>query len=175
MTEQSFEIIRISIKDVETLRSLSIQTFTETFAGQNTESDMQKYISEKLSTEKLLAELLHPGSEFYFIRWNNEIAGYLKLNSGSAQTEKHHENSLEIERIYVLNNYHGKGAGYLLLKKAIEVAREKQDAYIWLGVWEKNTSAIAFYTKNGFVTYDKHIFKLGNDEQTDLMMRLNLS
>lgn len=166
------EILRVTIKDLDVIRELSIQTFTETFAEQNTENDMQKYISEKLSTEKLLAELQDPGSEFYFIRWANEIAGYLKLNSGTAQTEKHHENSLEIERIYVLKNYHGKGAGYLLLKKAMDIAREKGHVFIWLGVWEKNTSAIAFYEKNGFVTYDTHIFKLGSDEQTDLMMKL---
>ncbi len=175
MTEQSPEIIRISIKDVETLRSLSIQTFTETFAGQNTESDMQQYISENLSTEKLLAELQHPDSRFYFIGSGNKIMGYLKLNSSNAQTEKNNANSLEIERIYVLKEYHGKGIGYLLLKKAIEVGREKQDAYIWLGVWEENTKAIAFYHKHGFVTYDKHLFKLGNDEQTDLMMKLELN
>lgn len=175
MTEQTPEIIGISVKDVETLRSLSIQTFTETFAGQNTESDMQKYIAEKLSIETLSAELNNPGSEFYFIRSGNEVMGYLKLNSGSAQTEKNNAGSLEIERIYVLKKYHGKGLGYLLLKKAIAIGREKQDAYIWLGVWEENTKAIAFYHKNGFTAYGKHLFKLGNDQQTDLMMKLALN
>ena len=174
MTEQAFEIFKVNSNELEQLRAVSIQTFTETFAGQNTESDMLKYVSENLSSQKLSAELDHPGSDFYFIRSGLEIAGYLKLNRGSAQTEKHQENCLEIERIYVLKKFHGKGAGYLLLKKAIDVAREKQDSYIWLGVWEKNTNAIAFYNKNGFVTYDKHFFKLGNDEQTDLMMRLRL-
>jgi ribosomal protein S18 acetylase RimI-like enzyme len=175
MADQIPEIIRISIKEVETLRSLSIQTFTETFAGQNTESDMQTYIAEKLSIETLSAELSNPGSGFYFVRSGNEVMGYLKLNRGSAQTERNNANSLEIERIYVLKKYHGKGLGNLLLKKAIAIGREKQDAYIWLGVWEENTKAIAFYNRNGFITFDKHLFTLGNDQQTDLMMKLQLN
>jgi ribosomal protein S18 acetylase RimI-like enzyme len=175
MTEQSPEIIRISIKDADILRTISVKTFTETFAGQNTESDMQQYIAKKLSIETLSAELNNAGSEFYFISCGNEIMGYLKLNSGNAQTENSNANSLEIERIYVLNKCHGKGLGYLLLKKAIEIGREKQHSYIWLGVWEKNTKAIAFYQKNGFAVYDKHLFILGNDQQTDLMMKLELN
>jgi ribosomal protein S18 acetylase RimI-like enzyme len=174
MTEPIFNISDVTINDVDTLRGLSIQTFSETFAGQNTESDMQQYISENLSLAKLSAELNNPGSEFYFIRSASQVLGYLKLNYGDAQTEKHNDNSLEIERIYVLNECHGKGVGYLLLKKAIAVALEKHVSYIWLGVWEENKKAIAFYKKNGFVTYDKHLFKLGNDEQTDLMMKLAL-
>lgn len=171
--QEQINITGVRLSDIDILQNISIQTFTETFAGQNTEKDMQKYIAENLSVEKLFAELQNPGSQFYFIRSGNEILGYLKLNSGNAQTEKNNINSLEIERIYVLKEHHGKGLGYLLLKKAIAIARERSHSCIWLGVWEKNTKAIAFYHKHGFVTYDKHIFKLGDDEQTDLMMKLD--
>jgi len=81
---------------------------------------------------------------------------------------------MEIERIYVLKDFHGKNIGQLLFEKAIELATQKNANYIWLGVWEENPRAINFYKKNGFVEFDKHIFVLGDDEQTDIMMRLEL-
>ena len=62
-----------------------------------------------------------------------------------------------------------------VLDKAIEVAKLKNSDFVWLGVWEENPRAISFYKKNGFVEFDKHIFKLGNDEQTDIMMKLKIN
>ena len=77
---------------------------------------------------------------------------------GKSQTEKQSTNSLEIERIYVIKEFHGKNIGQLLCDKAIEVATQKGAEYVWLGVWEENPRAINFYKKNGFVEFDKHIF-----------------
>jgi len=82
--------------------------------------------------------------------------------------------SLEIERFYVPKEFHGKSVGQILYDKAIQVAKQKNAECVWLGVWEENSRAISFYKKNGFVAFDKHIFKLGNDEQTDIMMKLKL-
>lgn len=79
---------------------------------------------------------------------------------------------LEIERIYVLKAFHGKKVGQLLHDKAMEVSKQRSVDYVWLGVWEENPRAIRFYEKNSFVAFDKHIFKLGNEEQTDIMMKL---
>ncbi|PZQ78157.1 MAG: GNAT family N-acetyltransferase, partial [Flavobacterium johnsoniae] len=76
--------------------------------------------------------------------------------------------------IYVLKEFHGKKVGQLLYEKAIQIAKETKSDYVWLGVWEENHRALAFYKKNGFVEFDKHIFRLGNDEQTDIMMKLQL-
>ena len=99
----------------------------------------------------------------------------MKINFCDSQTELKDNKALEIERIYVVNAFHGKRVGKLLYDKAITIAKEKGVEYVWLGVWEENMRAIRFYTKNGFVAFDKHIFKLGDDEQTDIMMRLKLS
>ncbi len=85
------------------------------------------------------------------------------------------DNAVEIERIYVLHDFHGKGVAQRLYDKAIQVARLKHADFVWLGVWEENPRAIRFYQKNGFVVFDKHTFLLGTDEQTDLMMKLVLS
>ncbi|SMG52036.1 GNAT family N-acetyltransferase, partial [Sphingobacterium psychroaquaticum] len=104
----------------------------------------------------------------------NEVIGYLKINFGQSQTELKDEKALEIERIYVLKEYHGKNVGQVLYQKAMEIAKEKKADYVWLGVWEENPRAISFYKKNGFVEFDKHIFKLGDDEQTDIIMKLKM-
>src|SRR5690606_33664131 len=119
-------------------------------------------------------ELNDEKAEFYFAKTGNRIIGYLKLNFGAAQTELKNDNALEIERIYVLQEFHGKKAGQILFNKAIEIAKNKKVDFAWLGVWEENLRAINFYKKNGFTEFDKHIFKLGNDEQTDIMMKLKL-
>jgi ribosomal protein S18 acetylase RimI-like enzyme len=163
-----------TIKDIELLQEISRQTFSETFSESNTEENMTKYLTEELSAEKLLAELTDLNSEFYFALHNNNIIGYLKLNEGESQTEIKDKLSFEIERIYVLKEYHRKKVGQLLYEKAIQVARHKKAAYVWLGVWEENIRAQAFYTKNGFVEFDKHFFTLGDDVQTDIMMKLQL-
>jgi ribosomal protein S18 acetylase RimI-like enzyme len=175
MLEQASEISKVTINEVELLRAISVQTFTETFAHQNSESDMQKYVSENLSIEQLSKELNTKGSSFYFLKLNSDIIGYLKINTGKAQTELKNDISLEIERIYIKHEFHGKNIGKQLLDKAIEIAKEHHYQYIWLAVWELNLKAIAFYKKHNFVEFDKHIFKLGDDEQIDIMMKMNLN
>lgn len=168
------KIRKINIDDLETLRYLSIQTFKETFEEVNTEEDMQKYLDENLSIEKLKTELENVNSEFYFAENNGEILGYLKLNFKDAQTEKVEENHFEIERIYVLKAFLGQKIGQILFNKAIEIGREKNLEYVWLGVWEENHRAIKFYEKNGFKIFGKHDFVLGEDVQTDLLMKMKI-
>jgi ribosomal protein S18 acetylase RimI-like enzyme len=120
-------------------------------------------------------ELNNPFSAFYFAELENDVIGYLKLNFGNAQTELKDNKAVEIERIYVLKEFHGMKVGQMLYEKAIEIARLNNAEYVWLGVWEKNPRAISFYKKNGFTEFDKHIFNMGNEEQTDIMMRKELS
>lgn len=171
---EKVEIQKVMIADIEQLQQISQLTFIETFAALNSKEDMEKYIKESLSKEKLMAELSQHSSCFYFAILNGTVIGYLKLNFGQSQTELKGENSLEIERIYVLKAFHGKRVGQLFYEKAIQVAWQAKMEYVWLGVWEKNPRAIAFYKKNGFIEFDKHIFKLGSDEQTDILMKLPL-
>ena len=167
-------IKRVKLSDVKDLLLISKQTFFETFSESNTEEDMIKYLEEEFNRDKLTSELTDKNSEFYFAAFEENIIGYLKLNFGQSQTEIKDNNALEIERIYVLRDFHGKRVGQLLYEKALQIAKKMNAAYIWLGVWEKNPKAISFYKKNGFIEFDKHLFKLGNDEQTDIMMKLKL-
>ena len=165
---------KIYLVDLPQLQKIGKTTFAETFTEYNTKEDLEKYLKESFASEKLNAELENPNAAFYFAVLNEEVIGYLKINFGDAQTELKDNKAVEIERIYVLQAYHGKKIGQLLYNKAIEIAKEHKANYVWLGVWEENHRALQFYKKNGFVPFDTHIFKLGNDEQTDIMMKLAL-
>ncbi|WP_207421331.1 GNAT family N-acetyltransferase [Desertivirga brevis] len=169
------DIRKVTLDKIDQLQRVGRQTFFETFSESNSEENMKKYLHEGFSLDKLRTELSDKDTEFYFAVLGTQVIGYLKLNFGNAQTELKDESALEIERIYVLKEYHGKKVGQLLYEKAIQVAREKNAHYVWLGVWEENPRAICFYEKNGFMEFDKHIFRLGDDEQTDIMMKLELS
>lgn len=173
---ESISIVPVKRDDLAKLQTISRSTFAQTFDEHNNPDDMQTYLNASFSAEKLSAELNNKNSAFYFAmeKNSNKIVGYLKVNTGDAQTEKKDLNAFEIERIYVDKAYFGKKVGQLLFDKAIEIANSKKVSYVWLGVWEENHRAIAFYTKNGFKAFDKHLFKLGNDVQTDIMMKLTL-
>ena len=168
---ENLVISKITVDDVAQLQQISTRTFYETFAAVNTEADMAHYLTESLSAGKLTHELSNEQSQFYFATIDNVVVGYLKLNLGEAQTELRDKAGLEIERIYVLKEFHGKKVGQLLYNKAIEIANEIRAEYVWLGVWEKNFRAMSFYKKNGFVEFDQHVFMLGTDKQTDIMMK----
>ncbi|PIF45865.1 ribosomal protein S18 acetylase RimI-like enzyme [Chryseobacterium sp. 52] len=164
-------ITKASADDLEIIQDVGKQTFSETFAESNSEEAMKKYLEESFSTEKVRSELNHPDS-YFFIAWEEDIpVGYLKLNTGSAQTEMQDEVSIEIERIYVKKSHHGQKVGQILYDKALETALNLNKSYLWLGVWEQNLRAVNFYKKNGFEEFGSHTFRLGDDEQTDLMMK----
>lgn len=160
--------------DVSLLQYIGRQTFFETFAASNSEENMRAYLKEGFAAEKLTAELQEPHSAFYFAEQAGRVIGYLKVNTGPAQTEQHAPNALEVERIYVLQEFHGQRVGQMLYEQALRLATQARAECLWLGVWEENPRAIRFYEKNGFVAFDKHVFKLGEDEQTDIMMKLPL-
>jgi ribosomal protein S18 acetylase RimI-like enzyme len=171
---ESILIKTASPNEIVLLQQIGRQTFFETFAAHNSAENMAKYLEEGFSLEKLTTELQDENAAFYFAWLDDQVIGYLKLNFGASQTELKDDKALEIERIYVLKEFHGKKVGQLLYEKAIQVAEQSNAAYVWLGVWEENPRAIRFYQKNGFMAFDKHIFKLGDEEQTDIMMKLEL-
>lgn len=168
---QNIILRRITLDEVKLLQEICRQTFSETFSDHNTAEDLSKYLDLKFSEEKLTSELKNSNSEFFFAVLDTRIIGYLKINTGTAQTENWNHSALEIERIYVLKEFYGKKVGQMLLDKALQTAREKNITIVWLGVWEKNFRALGFYKKNGFTVFDKHIFRLGDSEQTDYMMK----
>lgn len=160
--------------DLELVCTISSTTFYETFKESNTTEDMDKYIAEHFSTSQMQKELGNPESIFFLAFVNDAPVGYLKLNTGKAQTEAQDLNALEIERIYVTQRAQGLGIGRSLLETALNNLKIKHYAYLWLGVWENNHKALRFYEKNGFVAFGEHTFVLGDDPQRDILMKYTI-
>ena len=171
---QNIKIETCTIKDVSLLQELSINTYVQTFEKFNSKSIMDAYLNDAFNLEKLEKELLNKNSAFYFLYKDEKLAGYLKVNDFPSQTDINDESSLEIERFYILSDFQGQGLGKSLMKKAIDIAIERNKAYVWLGVWEHNEKAKQFYNKQGFYRIGKHSFFMGDDEQTDYLMRKDL-
>ncbi|TWT26052.1 GNAT family N-acetyltransferase [Planomicrobium sp. CPCC 101110] len=167
-------IKKCTLEDVQDLQTISVKTFSETFQEQNSPEHLNAYIERAYNLEQLKHEIANPSSHFYFIYSDQETAGYLKANTDEAQSEAMGNDSLEIERIYVKKKFQKHGLGKHLMNKALEIALEQHKKKIWLGVWEDNENAIAFYQKKGFVQTGSHSFFMGDDEQVDLIMTKTL-
>jgi ribosomal protein S18 acetylase RimI-like enzyme len=161
-----------SAEDVEVLRELARRTYEETFASRNTRENMERYCAQAFGREKLLSELRDPRPRYSFLELDGRIVGYLKLNEAPAQTDVNDPDSLEIERIYVEKEYQGRGLGRFMVDHTRGLARQAGKTYIWLGVWEENTAALAFYERLGFVPMGRHEFGMGDEVQLDILMRL---
>jgi GNAT superfamily N-acetyltransferase len=160
--------------DLDELVWISKTTYYDTFKDSNTTRDMEIYLEKNMSHHTLEKELAHPNSFFYFVTVEGQLAGYFKINRGDAQIEQFNANSVELERFYLLEEYKGKNIATLMLGKVIDIARSEEADFLWLGVWERNFRAMRFYEKNGFVKFGKHDFVMGEDVQTDYLMKLIL-
>lgn len=167
-------INKCTFEDLNELQEISYETFNETFKHQNSPENMNAYLERAFTLKQLEKELSNHSSQFFFVYCNNEVAGYLKVNTNDAQSEEMGDESLEIERIYIKSKFQKHGLGKFLLNKAMEIAMEHNKKKIWLGVWEKNENAIAFYKKMGFVQTGAHSFYMGDEEQTDFIMTKTL-
>ena len=161
--------------DTKKLLSISRQTFIDAFEDANKPEDFAHYMNTAFSEETILQELLNPHASFYFVNQKNHTVAYFKLNDHKAQTDVHDKDAFELERIYVLSAYQGLGIGHWVIEQVSALAKKAQKKYIWLGVWEKNVSAIQFYEKKGFVKFGRHPYYIGQDKQMDWLMRLDLS
>lgn len=165
-----FTIRQCTIEDATAIQQIGRQTYFETFVAYNTEENMNDYLEKAFADAKIRQELENPHSEFYVIETDGVAAAYLKINQLAAQTEPMDADHLEIERIYVLQEFQKLGLGKLLYDKALERAKKLGKSKIWLGVWENNNNALAFYKKIGFERIGQHSFFMGDDEQIDYIL-----
>lgn len=163
-----------NMEDLNALIEISRVTFVDAFEKANNPEDFKNYLAKAFSIEKIKSELLDRNTHFYFTYLNDSLVGYFKLNEAQAQTESFEDNTLELERIYVLRNFQGKQIGKAMLYKTIAIARLKKASFLWLGVWEKNKEAIKFYERYGFKKFKTHPYLIGKDKQTDWLMKLIL-
>lgn len=161
--------------DAELIADMSRQTFYETFMEHNTKEDMDKFMNEQFTREELINEVSIVGNIFLLAIESDTPIGYVRMRDGEKRSEFEGKSSIEVARIYALQSAIGKGAGKAMMQKCIEIAITNQRDIIWLGVWEKNQRAIAFYEKFGFEKFATHDFILGNDLQTDWLMKKQLA
>lgn len=160
--------------DAMMIAEMSRRTFYHSFAANNTREDMDKFMNEQFTMEGLIAEVGAPGNIFIIADYNEQAAGYARLRENNNPPELEGMDTIEIARIYAEKEMIGKGIGKALMEKAIAIAREQKKRLIWLGVWEKNFRAIEFYKSWGFKKFSDHPFVVGNDVQTDWLMKKEL-
>lgn len=162
---------RCTTGDVATLVSLGIRTFRETFEAVNTPENMKLYLEKNFYDEKLEEEMRESGSIFFLAEYDHKAVGFAKVRTVEIPVELAGYRPMEIERIYAVREVIGKGVGKRLMETCLDHARSGGFDLVWLGVWEHNEPAKAFYEKWGFEKFGAHVFMLGTDAQTDLLMK----
>jgi ribosomal protein S18 acetylase RimI-like enzyme len=160
-----------NVLDAALIADLSRHTFYQSFASGNTRENMDKFMNEQFTRDALMAELEAPGNFFLLASYRGAPAGYARLREDNNPPQLAGLPTLEIARIYALKELIGQGIGKALMTRSIDFAKEKKKQLIWLGVWEKNLRAIEFYTRWGFEKFAEHPFILGDDVQTDWLMK----
>ncbi len=161
-------------EDADLVARISRQTFYETFASDNSADNMDRFMNEQFTHEALMKEVKAAGNVFFIAYDNETVLGYVRMRESDNPPGLDNKNSIEIARIYAVSSSIGKGVGAIMMKKCIEIAIEKKKEVIWLGVWERNQRAIGFYSRWGFSKFGEHVFLLGDDPQTDWLMKKEL-
>ena len=161
-------------KDASLIARLSRKTFYETFAEHNSAANMEKFMQEAFTNDLLEKEVGMPGTIFLLAYRNGKLAGYVKLKDNSPLPGDERNNVMEIARFYALKEMIGKGVGSAMMRACVNLARDAKKRMLWLGVWELNKRAIEFYKKWGFEQISTHFFILGEDKQTDWIMKKEL-
>ncbi len=175
MEPENIELVPCEMQDIEELSDLARKTYYDTFKVRNSPEEMDKYLEDAFDVSTLLEEMNNPDSLFYFIKVDAQTAGYLKLNTGRAQTKLQDPDLMEIQRIYIDPEFQDSGLGPLMITQAIRIAKNDGKKGIWLGVWEKNDKAMDFYEKFGFTKFGSHDFMMGDDRQLDYLMIKDLN
>ncbi len=175
MAPGTLSIKAATLQDAQRVLDISRSTFIETFGPVNKKEDMDAYLAESFTLEKIKHELSDQHSRFFLAWLNKEIVGYIKFRSGNNPDQPADTQAIELERIYVLHKYLGKKFGAELMSFCLDYAQQSGYETIWLGVWENNVRARKFYERWGFTYYGSHQFVLGTDIQTDVLMKKSLA
>ena len=175
MTLESTPIRLAQAQDCEALSALASSSFVAAFAAMNNPQNMDSYVDAAFSPATLAAELADVKSTFFVAQHGPALAGYAKLRRGTPGAAVTGPKPVELQRIYTASDLKGVGVGGRLLEAIIEMALEEGYQTLWLGVWEQNPPSIAFYERKGFIAVGQHEFLLGEEQQTDLIMQLNLT
>ncbi|HRW99528.1 MAG TPA: GNAT family N-acetyltransferase [Cyclobacteriaceae bacterium] len=158
-------------KDISRLVNLGRKTFEESFSKDNTPANMATYLNASFNFDQISKELAERGSQYFIAEEGDEFVGYARVRQSDEVKDYLVERSLELQRIYVDGGHQGKKIGVALMKACLDYARQHQFHWLWLGVWEQNFKAQHFYQQWGFEKFGEHIFQMGDDPQTDWLMK----
>jgi GNAT superfamily N-acetyltransferase len=168
------ELRKADLSDLPELLDLARTSFVQAFTAGNKPENVQAYLAEAFTEDKLTQEMQETASTFIVASLAGKLVGYTKLNLSTAQADVQDPASVEVARLYTLEEVWGTGLGQLLLDAAISFGRQEGKTWLWLGVWEFNARAIRFYEKNGLRIFGSHPFPFGDEIQTDWLMRIDL-
>lgn len=172
--EAKIEIRVATATDDRLLAEFGARTFYDTYAADTQSEHLAAYLAASFSPEAQAVELAEPGSVFFIAEVDGEIAGYARLREGQPPTDVAAKNPIELERIYAGKAWIGRGVGSALMKACLDEADRQGCDAIWLGVWERNKRAQAFYRKWGFIEAGKHSFKMGEELHRDVLMQRSI-
>jgi GNAT superfamily N-acetyltransferase len=167
---QHYHIRRATAADSTLLAGIGAETFHDTFAADNAPANMAAYIAASFAPDKQAAELADPATRFLIAEHDGTVVAYACLRFASAPPAVTGRKPMEIVRIYVRKPWIGRGAGAQLMHVCLDEGRSEGCDTVWLGVWDRNTRAIAFYRKAGFAEVGAQAFQLGEERQRDLLM-----
>ena len=173
-SKSALQLSEADFADLASLLDLAQTSFVQAFTEGNKPENVQAYLSQAFTSVQLEKEWRNPASTFLLASLEGRLVGYTKVNLAAAQTDVQDPDSLEVARLYTLEEVWGKGVGQFLLDAALAFAKEKGKTFVWLGVWEHNARAIRFYEKNGFKTFGSHPFPFGDEIQNDWLMRVEV-
>jgi ribosomal protein S18 acetylase RimI-like enzyme len=156
--------------DAGLLADLGARTFSETFAPDNTPENMAAYLASSFNLAQQTDELADLAATFLIAEVNGAAAGYAKLRAGTPAEAITGAKPVEIVRLYVSREWLGRGVGEALMSACLDEAKHAGHETMWLGVWQRNARAQAFYRKWNFRAVGEHVFQLGSDLQTDILM-----
>ena len=168
-------IIQAGVSHAPLLTSISLQSFCEAFEKDNNPDDFKTYTDQAFSEEQIIRDIQESGSIFYIAYSNGEAVGYARLRNSTEVNDKFPGKKLiELHRLYSLGKYIGRGIGKALMNHCLREAKQSGFDIIWLGVWEHNDHAQGFYKSFGFEKFNSHVFMVGNDPQTDYLLKKDL-
>lgn len=163
-----------TLQDTELLADLGARTFSETFAGDNTPENMAAYLAAAFAPTQIAADLADPRCVVQIAEIDGVAVGYAMLRGGAAPEQVTGERPIELVRLYVSRDSLGSGVGAALMQVCLDEATRLGHQTLWLGVWEHNKRAQAFYRKWNLRVVGTHLFQLGDDPQTDLLMQRSI-
>jgi diamine N-acetyltransferase len=168
------EIRPLALQELPQLRELAIKTYRDTFAASTSEKDLIGFFNEAYTLPQFEKEYYEQAAQ-YLLAWEGDtLVGFLRWRLSNEVEQYLGKNTLEVHRLYVHTHHKGKKIGSALMTAALDYATEKKFEWIWLGVWERNFSAQAFYKSYGFEKFSQHVFLVGDDPQIDWLLKKKL-